>query len=85
MDLDINLIFSLHSSNITKERLQKKTELSGENSQVGREPPYATPVFAIFPKRKHIHVFKLIKYHFHIFFKHVLAPQNDFGIGKKTW
>ena len=46
-------------------------------------PPSATPVFAISPKRKHIKVFKLIRYQCPTFVKHVLAPQDDFGMQKK--
>ena len=30
-------------------------------------------------------MFKLIRYQFPTFVKHVLAPQDDFGMQKKTW
>ena len=30
-------------------------------------------------------LFKLIRYHLLTFVKHVLAPQDDFGMQKKTW
>ena len=51
------------------------------------------PVFADFfpeltdqdPKSNYLKVIKLTRYHLPPIVKHVLAPQNDFGISKITW
>ena len=51
------------------------------------------PVFADFfpeltdqdPKSNYLKVIKLIRYHLPPIVKHVLAPQNDFGMPKITW
>merc|ERR1711951_286548 len=37
------------------------------------------------PKSNYMEVIKLIRYHLPLIVKHVLAPQNDFGMPKITW
>ena len=37
------------------------------------------------PKSNYLKVIKLIRYHLPPIVKHVLAPQNDFGMPKITW
>ena len=65
---------------------------------IGDPPPFKekfpnNPVFADFfpeltdqdPKSNYPKVIKLIRYHLPPIVKHVLAPQNDFGMPKITW
>ena len=65
---------------------------------IGDPPPSRkkfpnNPVFADFfpeltdqdPKSNYPKVIKLIRYHLPPIVKHVLAPQNDFGMPKITW
>ena len=65
---------------------------------IGDPPPFKekfpnNPVFADFfpeltdqdPKLNYPKVIKLIRYHLPPIVKHVLAPQNDFGMPKITW